>query len=120
MAELKKVNKARLSGFTLIENLVAVTLILLVFVGSSMAFLKFSMLPKWQVQLTAQSVIELDYNKLTDTKSYVELKPIEQIQGYSLSREIDSVSSRLLLVSYKLSNDERLILEKDFYYLLDE
>jgi uncharacterized protein YpmB len=112
-------NKAKLKAFTLIENMVAVTLILLVFVGASYAFLKFSMLPKWQEQLKAQSLIEQDYS-LINTEKLAEGTAEEQTDNYHLHRKTDRQAERLFLVNYKVSRDDRIISEKNYYYLESE
>lgn len=108
-----------LMGFTIIENMVAITLILLVFAGASVAFLKFSMLPKWQEQLKAQSLIEQNYS-LLNTEKFAVGTTEEQIENYYLQRKTDRQAERLLLVNYKVSRDHRIILEKNYYYLESE
>ena len=119
MAQRIKKNTARLKAFTIIENMVAITLILLVFVGASYAFLKFSMLPKWQEQLTAQSLIEQNFS-LLNTQKLEEGTLEEQTDNYHLNRKTDPQTERLFLVKYKVSTNQRIIIEKNYYHLQSE
>ena len=119
MAQRIRKNTRKLKAFTLIENMVAITIILLVFVGASFAFLKFSMLPKWQEQLKAQSLVECDYSLLNPEK--LSEGTAEMIfENYHLQRKANTQQERLFLVNYKVHRDERIILEKNYYYLKSE
>jgi len=118
MAQRMRKNTAKLKAFTLIENMVSITLLLLVFVGASYVFLEFSMLPKWRHQLKAQSFIEQDYSRLSADR-FLALK-VEQKENYEIQRKIDPQTERLYLVNYKVSTDNRFVMEKNYYYLKSE
>ena len=108
-----------LKAFTIIENMVAMTLILIVFMGASLVFLKFSGLPQWQEQFAAKNLIERDYEALGLQKIVDGIAELQD-DKYHVKRKINKHAARLFLVNYKVSRNDRLILEKNYFYLESE
>ena len=116
MAVLERLHKGKLKGFSLVENLIAIVLVLLLFIGASSAFVTFSIVPKYYQELKAQSLIELDYNslKINQAQAYTKLK---QTEDFEFSRKIELVQPSLLKVNYRLTQQDQLVLEKNYYLL---
>lgn len=116
MAALERLHKAKLRGFSLVENLIAIVLVLLVFIAASTAFVTFSLVPKYSKEFRAQTLIELDYNslKINQAQAYTYVK---QTEGFEFSRKIELAHSSLLKVNYRLTQMDQLVLEKNYYLL---
>ena len=116
MAALERLHKAKLRGFSLVENLIAIVLVLLVFIGASTAFVTFSLVPKYSKEFRAQTLIELDYKslKINQAQAYTYVK---QTEGFELSRKIELAHPSLLKVNYRLTQMDQLVLEKNYYLL---
>lgn len=117
MAQLKQQTAYKIKAFGLIESLVALSIIMLVFVGASAVFLKFSMQDVWIKRLKAQACIETNYTNLKSQENITDLDRVFPCEELQVACKINVVAEHLYLIEYKVNHKERLVLHQSYYLL---
>ena len=97
----------KLKAFSLIETLVAFTIIILIFGLSTSVYVQITKATNHQLRLKAYSIIQQQSQESVLSNDFID--DLEESDGIIIEKEVNSLCTGIIVISYKAKYSEKII-----------